>query len=91
MNEALSYHIAEGTKLKKNKAKLESDNDTLQGEKEMNEMMIHEKVSQSKHHKQHIKEVSKGPSKNINIFRIAQNIVAGRDVIDMEWIDSPLN
>ncbi len=62
VNEALSYHIAEGTKLKKNKAKLESDNDTLQGEKEMNEMMIHEKVSQSKHHKQHIKEVSKGSS-----------------------------
>ena len=58
MSEALSYHMEEGTKLKKAKARLEEENETLRQEKEMNDMMIQEKVQQSRHQKDAIKKVS---------------------------------
>ena len=57
VTEALNYHIEEGTKLKKKKGKLEEENDTLQGEKELNTLMIQDKVVQTKHQKQLIQEV----------------------------------
>ena len=57
LNEALSYHMAEGDKLKVVRQKLEEQNEHLISEKEMNEMVIKEKVAQAKSQKQQIKEV----------------------------------
>lgn len=57
VNEALAYHIEEGDKLKRVKERLEKENGDLRGDKELNEMMIQEKVQQSKHNKQLIKDV----------------------------------
>lgn len=57
VNEALSYHMLEGDKLKSAKERLEKENAELQGELEMNEMLIQDKVSQSKQQKSLLKEV----------------------------------
>ena len=65
VNEALSYHMEEGDKLKKIQAKLEKENESLKSEKEMNDMMIQEKVSQGKTQKQHIKQVRQWNSKDV--------------------------
>ena len=48
----------EGDRLKKTKNKLEDENKTLANEKEMNTLVIQQKVSQSKQQKQTIKQVS---------------------------------
>ena len=58
VNEALAYHMEEGDKLKRVKERLEKENSELKGDKELNEMMIQEKVQQSKNNKQLIKDVS---------------------------------
>ena len=58
VNEALQYHMQEGEKLKRVKDQLQEENDLLRAEKEMNDMVIKEKVSQSKTQKHQIKEVS---------------------------------
>ena len=57
VNEALAYHIEEGDKLKRVKERLEKENSDLRGDKELNEMMIQEKVQQNKHNKQLMKDV----------------------------------
>lgn len=58
LSEALSYHMREGEVLKKQRERLEEENGHLQGDKEINDMMVQEKVAQSKNQKQTIKEVS---------------------------------
>lgn len=58
VNEALSYHMQEGDKLKAIKDDLHCENEELKGEKEMNEMIIKEKVAQARNQKQHLKDVS---------------------------------
>lgn len=50
--------MEEGDKLKKIKAKLEEENGHLKQEKEINDMMIQEKVQQARSHKSQIKEVT---------------------------------
>ena len=50
--------MEEGDKLKRVKERLEKENNELKGDKELNEMMIQEKVQQSKNNKQIIKDVS---------------------------------
>lgn len=57
LSEALSYHMKEGEMLKKQKERLEEENEQLQGDKEINDMMVQEKVSQTKNQKQSIKDV----------------------------------
>lgn len=57
VNEALQYHMAEGEKLNRLKDQLQEENDLLRAEKEMNDMVIKEKVSESKTQKKQIKEV----------------------------------
>ena len=49
--------MQEGDKLKKIKENLKLENEDLIGEKEMNDMVIKEKVAQTKSQKQRIKEV----------------------------------
>ena len=58
LSEALNYHMKEGQVLRKQKEKLEEENEFLKGDKEINEMMVQEKVSQSKNQKQQLKDVS---------------------------------
>ena len=58
LSEALGYHMKEGEVLKKVKVRLEEENEALRGDKEINEMMVHEKVAQTKNQKTQIKEVS---------------------------------
>lgn len=58
INEALQFHMQEGEKLKKIKTRLDAENEELLGEKELNSMVIKEKVSQSKQQKLKIKEVN---------------------------------
>ncbi|XP_045186628.2 basal body-orientation factor 1-like [Mercenaria mercenaria] len=58
LSEALSYHMKEGEVLRKQKEKLEEENELLRGDKEINEMMVQEKVSQTKNQKQQIKDSS---------------------------------
>lgn len=57
VSEALQYHVAEGDKLKRLKEQLQDDNDKLRADEEMNNMVIKEKVSESKTQKKQIKEV----------------------------------
>ena len=57
VSEALSYHMDEGEKLKRLRAKLEAENERLLNEKELNDMMIQEKVQQVQQQKSAIKEV----------------------------------
>ena len=58
LSEALSYHMKEGELLKKQKERLEEESEHLRGDKEINDMMVQEKVSQTKNQKQSIKDVS---------------------------------
>ena len=58
LSEALNYHMKEGDLLKKERVKLQEENEKLQGEKEINDTMVQEKVIQSKQQKELIKEVS---------------------------------
>ncbi|KAL4237666.1 hypothetical protein ACF0H5_002380 [Mactra antiquata] len=58
LSEALSYHMKEGEVLKKQKQKLEEENEALKGDKEINEMMVHEKVAQTKNQKKEIKDMT---------------------------------
>ncbi|XP_064623880.1 basal body-orientation factor 1-like [Lineus longissimus] len=57
VSEALNYHMREGDQLKKIKHTLDEENETLKGDKELNEMMIQEKVVQSRNQKHQIKEL----------------------------------
>lgn len=58
LSEALSYHMKEGVVLRRQTTRLEEENEQLRGDKEINEMMVQEKVAQSKHQKQQIRDVS---------------------------------
>lgn len=58
VNEALSYHMAEGDKLKQITEKLEHENGDLQSEQELNQLVIKDKVAQAKQQKNLIKQVS---------------------------------
>ena len=57
IGEALQIHMQEEKKLKKLREKLEEQNQVLSDEKEMNDMVIKEKVSETKQQKRLIKEV----------------------------------
>lgn len=57
LSESLNYHMREGEMLKKIKARLEEENETLKGDKELNEAMVQEKVAQVKQQKTQIKQV----------------------------------
>ena len=57
LSEALNYHMKEGEVLKKKVAKLEEENESLKGDKELNDMMVQDKVIQVKQQKEQIREV----------------------------------
>ena len=57
LSEALNYHMKEGELLKKERKRLCEENERLLGEKEVNDMMVQEKVIQAKQQKELIKEV----------------------------------
>ena len=57
MNEALLYHMSAEDRLKAQQTKLESENQDLASEKEMNDMVIQQKVSQTRSQKAQIKQV----------------------------------
>ena len=57
LSEALNYHMKEGEVLKKKVSKLEEENEQLKGDKELNDMMVQEKVVQVKQQKELIREV----------------------------------
>nr|KAG5703549.1 hypothetical protein BaRGS_020183 [Batillaria attramentaria] len=57
LSEALNYHMKEGELLKKERERLKEENDRLLDEKEVNDMMVQEKVIQAKHQKETIKEL----------------------------------
>lgn len=58
LSEALNYHMREGEVLRKQKEKLEEECQRLGGDKEINDMMVQEKVAQVKSQKQSIREMS---------------------------------
>ena len=60
VNEALTYHIQAGDKLKAAEADLHAENEELKGEKELNEMIVKEKVAQARSLKQQLREVGVG-------------------------------
>lgn len=57
LSEALNYHMKEGDLLKKERQRLTEEVDKLLGEKEVNNMIVQEKVVQSKKQKDLIKEL----------------------------------
>ncbi|CAC5418876.1 Basal body-orientation factor 1 [Mytilus coruscus] len=57
LSEALNYHMKEGEVLKKKVARLDEENESLKGDKELNDMMIQEKVTQVKQQKEQIREL----------------------------------
>ena len=57
IGEALQIHMEEEKKLKRIRDKLQEENQGLKDEKEMNDLVIKEKVSQTKAQKKAIKEV----------------------------------
>ena len=57
VSEALNYHMVEGDKLKETKERLEEQNQELQGEQELNALVIQDKVAQARQQKHLIKEV----------------------------------
>ena len=61
VSEALSYHMIEGDKLRKEKDTLQEENDLLKGDKEMNDLVIKNKVSQCRQQKTQLKEVMTNP------------------------------
>ncbi|VDI11830.1 Hypothetical predicted protein, partial [Mytilus galloprovincialis] len=56
LSEALNYHMKEGEVLKKKVARLDEENESLKGDKELNDMLIQEKVTQVKKQKEQIRE-----------------------------------
>ena len=60
LSEALNYHMKEGELLKKERERLKEESERLMGEKEVNDMMVQEKVIQAKQQKELIKEVGQG-------------------------------
>lgn len=57
LSEALSYHMKEGEVLKKLRDKLQEENEQLRGDKELNDMMVQEKIVQVKQQKEQIRQV----------------------------------
>lgn len=57
ISEALAIHVEEEKKLKKIRQKLEEDAERLQQENDMNQLVIRDKVSETKSQKKCIKEV----------------------------------
>lgn len=57
LSEALNYHMKEGEVLKKKVSRLEEENESLKGDKELNDMMIQEKITQVKSQKEQIREL----------------------------------
>ena len=57
ISEALLIHMQEADKLKVMKEKLEKQLEETSGEKDLHEMLVREKVQESKHQKRLIKEV----------------------------------
>ncbi|XP_064602110.1 basal body-orientation factor 1-like [Liolophura sinensis] len=58
LSESLQYHMREGEMLKKIRARLEEENETLKGDKELNDAMVQEKVAQVKQQKTQIKQLT---------------------------------
>lgn len=58
LSEALNYHMKEGDMAKKAKDKLQEENEDLAGEKELNDMMVKEKVVQAKQQKELIRQLN---------------------------------
>ncbi|XP_076442356.1 basal body-orientation factor 1-like isoform X3 [Babylonia areolata] len=57
LSESLTFHMKEGDELKKEREHLTEQNKHLMGEKEVNDMMVQEKVIQAKQQKEHIREL----------------------------------
>jgi hypothetical protein len=57
LNEALSHHIEQNEYLKKKTETLERENESLKGDRELNQLLVQEKVSESKRHRKQIKDV----------------------------------
>ncbi|XP_071161442.1 basal body-orientation factor 1-like isoform X2 [Mytilus edulis] len=57
LSEALNYHMKEGEVLKKKVARLDEENESLKGDKELNDMLVQEKVTQVKQQKEQIREL----------------------------------
>ena len=57
LSEALSYHMKEGEVLKKLRDKLQEENERLKGDKELNDMMVQEKIVQVKQQKEQLRQV----------------------------------
>lgn len=57
LSEALNYHMKEGDVLKKKVSRLEEENESLKGDKELNDMMVQEKIVQVKQQKEQIREL----------------------------------
>ncbi|XP_046551162.1 LOW QUALITY PROTEIN: basal body-orientation factor 1-like [Haliotis rubra] len=58
LTEALNYHMKEGDMLKKERERLWELSERLQGEKEVNELMVQNKVVQAKQQKEEIKQLT---------------------------------
>lgn len=58
LSEALSYHMKEGEVLKKLRDKLQEENEQLRGDKELNDMMVQEKIIQVKQQKEQIRQLT---------------------------------
>ncbi|XP_052697858.1 basal body-orientation factor 1-like isoform X3 [Crassostrea angulata] len=58
LSEALSYHMKEGEVLKKLRDKLQEENEQLRGDKELNDMMVQEKIVQVKQQKEQIRQLT---------------------------------
>ncbi|KAK6165338.1 hypothetical protein SNE40_022284 [Patella caerulea] len=56
LSEALNFHMKESDLLKKERAELLTENEQLKGEKEINDIMVQDKIVQSKHQKEKLKE-----------------------------------
>nr|XP_022332139.1 basal body-orientation factor 1-like isoform X3 [Crassostrea virginica] len=58
LSEALSYHMKEGEVLKKLRDKLQEENERLKGDKELNDMMVQEKIVQVKQQKEQLRQLT---------------------------------
>ncbi|ESO99812.1 hypothetical protein LOTGIDRAFT_205234 [Lottia gigantea] len=56
LSEALNYHMKESDLLKKERAELLKENEDLKGKKEINDLMVQEKIVQNKQQKEQLKE-----------------------------------
>ena len=57
LSEALGQHIEQSEYLKKKTRALERENESLKSDKELNRLLVQEKVSESKRHRKQIKDV----------------------------------